>query len=143
MGQMLYEGVLDKLNMAIKERIERLKAFVRKMPESAELYRKVMKKSVDEKLLRQKQELSERWPDVEATLAKSGEDAGASSRREPFLEQINKLIKENGCDYLAVIQGLDKSWSADGTKWLQGIVDGINQQVLEFLPSFRDGRGKI
>lgn len=143
MGQMLYEGVLDKLAMAIKERIERLKAFVRKMPESAEQYRKVMKKSVDEKLLRQKQELSERWPDVEATLAKSGEDAGASSRREPFLEQINKLIKENGCDYLAVIQGLDKSWSADGTKWLQDIVDGINQPVLEFLPSFREGMDKI
>ena len=140
MGQMFYEGVLDKLNMAIKERIERLKAFVQKMPESSELYRKVMKKSVDDKLLRQKQELYERWPDVEAALSKSGERAGDSSSREPFLEQIDKLIKENGRDYIAVIQGLEKSWSAKGTKWLQGILDEVNQQVLELLPSFKEGR---
>jgi UDP-N-acetylglucosamine/UDP-N-acetylgalactosamine diphosphorylase len=41
MGQMLYEGVLYKLDMAIKERTERLGAFVQKMPESAEIYRNI------------------------------------------------------------------------------------------------------
>ena len=142
MGQMLYEGVLDKLDMAIRERVERLRAFVQKMPESAKKYRKIMKKG-NHKVLRQKRELFDRWEDVEATLAKSRHKAGDASHREPFLEQINKLIKEKGCDYVAVIQGLDKSWSADGTKWLQGIVDGINQQVIKLLPSFRDGMDKI
>lgn len=139
MGQMLYEGVLYKLDMAIKERTERLGAFVQKMPESAEKYRKIMKERGNERLLRQKKELFDRWQGVEATLARSRDEAGNSSHREPFLEQINKLIKEKGCDYVTVIQGLDRSWSANGTKWLQGIVDGINQQVIKLVPSFKDG----
>ncbi len=137
MGQMLYEGILDKLEMAIKERIERFRALVQKMPESAEKYRKIVKERGNERLLRQKQELFDRWQDVEAALARSREDGGDSSHREPFLEQVNRLIKEKGCDYVAVIHGLDKSWSARGTKWLQGIVDAVNEKVLELLPSFK------
>ena len=143
MGQMFYEGVLDKLDMAINERIERFRAFVQKMPESAEKYRKIMKEGGNERLLRQKEELFDRWQDVEATLAKSRDEAGDSSHSEPFLERINDLIKEKGCDYVAVIQGLDKSWSANGTKWLQGIVDGINQQVIELIPFFSDNTDNI
>ena len=102
-----------------------------------------MKKKGNHKVLRQKRELFDRWEDVETTLAKSRDEAGDASHREPFLEQINKLVKEKGCDYLAVIQGLDKSWSVDGTKWLQGIVDGINQQVIEPIPSFSDDTDNI
>jgi bifunctional UDP-N-acetylglucosamine pyrophosphorylase/glucosamine-1-phosphate N-acetyltransferase len=139
MGRILYEGVLDKLDMGIKERIERFRAFVQKMPESAEKFRKITKEKDNEGLLRQKEELFDRWQNVEARLAESWDEAGDSSNRGPFLEHINNLIKEKGCDYVAVIQGLNRSWSADGTKWLQGIVDRINQQVLELLPCFKDG----
>jgi len=143
MDEMLYEGVLDKLDMALNERVKRLKALSDKMPESAKRYRKVMKGEASEELLRQKQELFDRWQEVEAVFADSREDPGDRSCREPFLEQIEKLIREKGSDYVAVIQGLDAGWSAEGTRWLQGIVDMVNQHVLELIPSFRDSTDKV
>jgi len=136
MGEMLYEGVLDKLDMALNERIKRLKALSDKMPESVKRYRKVVKGQVDEKLLRQKQELFDKWQEVEAVFASGREAPGDHSCREPFLEQIERAVREKGSDYVGVIQGLDDTWSAEGTRWLQGIVDGINRQVLDLMPSF-------
>jgi acetyltransferase-like isoleucine patch superfamily enzyme len=136
MGEMLYEGVLDKLDMALNERIKRLKALSDKMPESATRYRKVQRGQVDEKLLRQKEELFDKWQEVEAVFASGREDPGDHSCREPFLEQIERALREKGCDYVGVIQGLDDTWSAEGTRWLQGIVDGINRRVLDLMPSF-------
>jgi UDP-N-acetylglucosamine/UDP-N-acetylgalactosamine diphosphorylase len=136
MGEMLYEGVLDKLDMALNERIKRLKTLSEKMSESAKRYRSVVKGGVSEEFLRQKQELFERWQQVEAVFASSREDPGDHSCREPFLEQIERAVGEKGPDYVGVIQGLDATWSAEGTRWLQGIVDGINRQVLDLMPSF-------
>ncbi|MCK4389173.1 MAG: hypothetical protein KAV83_02895 [Desulfobacterales bacterium] len=124
------------LDMAIRERIERFKALAQKMPESARRYRAIVKEQANEKLLRQKQELFDRWQDVEAVLSSSLENPGDPSVREPFLERLNKHIKEKGTGYVAVIQGLDKIWSAMGTKWLQGIVDAVNEQALEVMPSY-------
>jgi len=136
MGEMLYKGVLDKLSMALDERIRRFKALSQKMPESVEKYRKIMKGQASEDLLRQKQELFDRWQEVEAIFADSREDPGDPSLREPFLEHVDKHInKESG--YVAVIQGLDRQWSARGTGWLRGIVDTINNRVLEIMPSYK------
>ena len=135
MGEMLYEGLLDKLDMALNERIKRLKALSDKMPESVKRYRSVMKGKASEELLRQKQEFFDRWEQVEAVFADSRENPGDPSCREPFLEQIERGTREKGSDYVGVIQGLNAAWSAEGTRWLQGIVDGINRQVLDLMPS--------
>jgi len=137
MGELLYVGLLEKLDMAIRERIERFKALSQKMPESAKRYRGIIKEPLNEKLLRQKQELFERWQDVEAIFSGHLENSGDPSIREPFLEELARHIKEKGADYLAVIQGLDMTCSANGTKWLQGIVDAVNKAVLQVMPSFK------
>ncbi len=137
MWQLLHAGALDKLDMAVQERIKRFRAFCQKMPESAKKYREIMKGEAGERLLRQKKELSERCQDIEAVFEAGLEDSGGHSKLEPFLGQLEKLIEEKGPDYVAVIQGLDKAGSEAGTEWLQGIVDGINQQALEHITSFR------
>jgi len=137
MGEMLYAGVLEKLEMALNERIKRFKTLAEKMPESAAEYRKVMKTKADDTILRQKQALFDRWQDLEALFTRYRGYEGDASRREPFLEKIANLIKEKGCNYLPVIRSLDKTWSAKGTKWLQGIVDTINQEAFELLPSYK------
>jgi UDP-N-acetylglucosamine/UDP-N-acetylgalactosamine diphosphorylase len=136
MGQMLYEGVLDKLDMAIKERIDRLGALSQKMPESVEKYRVIMKDEASENLLRQEQELFETWQELEDMFNTNQNNSGDPAMRETFLEELSGHIEERGSDYVAVIQGLDESCSAKGTKWLQGIVDDVNQQVLKLIPSF-------
>jgi UDP-N-acetylglucosamine/UDP-N-acetylgalactosamine diphosphorylase len=137
MSEMLHVGLLEKLDMAVRERIERFKGLAQKMPESAERYRKITKTPLNEKLLRQKQELFERWQDLEAVFASHLENSGNPSLREPFLEAIIGQIRETGADYVAVIQGLDTTSSANGTQWLQRIVDAMNEEALQLLPSFK------
>lgn len=141
MGSMLYEGVLDKLDMAVKERIKRFKEFSQKMPESSGRYRAIMKNKANEHLLKQKQELFERWQQLEDMFYASRNNSGDTSVRELFLAELGRHIEKGGADYVAVIQGLDVSCSAQGTKWLQGIVDDINQEARKLLPSFMRAKG--
>ncbi len=136
MGEELHAGALDKVGGAVEERIERFGALAQKMPESAQRYRRVMKGQHNERLLAQKQELFDRWQDVRAVFVNGLEDPGDDSVREGFLEEVARHAKENGGGYVTVIQGLDESWAVQGSKWLQGIVDGINDKVFDVLPSF-------
>ena len=138
MGKMLYQGVMDKLDRAIKERVGRLKAFSQKVSQSAEKYGEMMKDEVSETVFRQKQELFEAWQEIEDTCYAKQDDSGDSAMRGPFLEELDRQVEDKGSDYVAVIQGLGESWSARGTKWLQGLVDDVNQQVLRLIPSFTD-----
>jgi UDP-N-acetylglucosamine/UDP-N-acetylgalactosamine diphosphorylase len=138
MSQLLYEGVIDKVNMAVTERIERFRELAQNMPESIKQYRAIMKDEASQILLKQEQELFERWQEIEDVFHANQDNPGDLAMRDPFLEEISSHITESGSDYVALIQGLDASWSAKGTTWLQGIVDDINQQVLQRLPSFMD-----
>ena len=138
MSQKLYEGALEKLEMAIDERINRLKALAHKMPQSVELYQKIVQGKDPQELLRQKRELFDKWQEIEDILYSFREKTDEASEGNAFLEAVAQVREEKGNDYVTVVQGLDKKWSAKGTKWLQGIVDEINKRVLEKLPSFRN-----
>lgn len=137
MGRLLYSGLLEKLDTAIEERIRRFEELSRKMPESAEKYRAVMKERAGKKILKQKAELAEQWRHVEAVFRERVLNAGSPALRDPFLEILNRAGQERGWDYVSVIQGLDKASSLKGTRWLQGIVDQVKEQVFEWMPSFR------
>jgi len=54
--RLLYEGVIEKLEMAIDERIGRLKELAEKMPHSVRLYREVAKGCLRDNLLTQKEQ---------------------------------------------------------------------------------------
>jgi hypothetical protein len=138
MSQELYRGALEKLDIAIDERINRLKALAQKMPHSAELYQKILKGKDPKGLVNQKKELFDKWQEIEDTLYSFREKMGEISERDAFLEKVAQDREEKGNDYVKVIQGLDKRWGAKGTVWLRGIVDEINKKVLEKLPSFRN-----
>jgi hypothetical protein len=138
MDEILHAGALEKLAMAIEERIKRLEALARKMPRSADIYRTVAKEKADERLLTQKAELVDRWKDIASVFEKNLDDPGDASLREPFLEEMVRQIKEKGPDYVPVVQGLEKTWAAAGTAWLQAIVDTVDDQALSFLPSYRE-----
>ena len=137
LAERLYLGLLDKLKMAIEERTKRFKALAQKMPEAANRYRSIMKGEANERLLRQKQELFDRWQDLEGVFAGNLENRGDPSIREPFVEHLSRYVKDKGTGYVSVIQGLDRSWSAEGTKWLQGIVDTVTEQAFQVMRSFK------
>ena len=133
--RLLYEGLVEKLDMAVEERIDRFQGLSEKMPESADKYRSLMKDRASKRLLKQKEELAGRWQALEAFFRDSLHEPGDASLYGPFQEEISRGIKERGPDYVSVIQELDRAWSEKGTRWLQGIVDRIHRGVLEILPS--------
>lgn len=138
MSQKLYEGALEKLDMAIDERINRLKALTYKMPKSAEHYEKILKGKDSKVLVNQKKELFDNWQEIEDALFLFRKKSGGISERNAFLEKVARDRDKKGNDYIKVIQGLDKEWYTKGTSWLQGIVDKINKEILKKIPSFKN-----
>ncbi len=128
--QPLLDGLKEKLNMAIEERIKRLGELCLKIPDPG------IAKETSERLMRQKNELREIWPEMEDAFKTNINREGDLSIRDLFLERINRGIKKSGRDYIPVIKGLSVENVRQGTKWLQGIVDGITAQVVEIIPSY-------
>jgi len=128
--QPLLDGLKEKLNMAIKERIKRLGELCLKMPDTD------IGKETSERLMHQKNELRDRWLEMEEAFKTNKNKKGDLSIRDLFLETINRGIKKSGRDYIPVIKGLSVENATQGTKWLQGIVDDITAQIIEILPSF-------
>jgi hypothetical protein len=102
-------GLKKNIRAAIEERIKRLEAVCLKTPQTA----------------RQKSELYGRWPDLNASFEMHQKKEGDTGLRDKFLDSVSRGISARGKDYIAVIQGLAAEDSQTGTRWLQGIVDGV------------------
>jgi len=127
--QALLEGLRDKIEMALAERINRLEAVCLKKPKAG-------RGDETSNSAKQDRELFERWPELKASLTARQLNAGAAKLRDPFLESIRQGISTFGKDYIAVIQGLDPADSNQGTRWLQGIVDDMMSLAQKKLPLF-------
>ncbi len=132
---LLLHGLIDILKMNIRERIKRLGHFCFKLPDSAELYQQVSKKKSNP-LVDRKYELFEKWPEIEAVLNQFCDRDGDPERQDNCLKKIQLGIKRRDKDYLTVIKELNPEDAANGTQWLQGIVDEITDAVLRIIPSF-------
>jgi len=128
--QPLLDGLKEKLNMAIEERVKRLGELCLKMPDPD------IVKETSEGLMHQKNKLRDRWPEMEEAFKVNEIKEGDLSIRDLFLETINRGIKKSGRDYIPVIKGLSVENATQGTKWLQGIVDDITAQIIEIIPNF-------
>jgi hypothetical protein len=135
MGQELYEGVQETLNIAIGERIKRFKDLSEKMKTSMEIGKRIhgKNKKIDT-LIRQQNEFFNNWGKIEEVLTGKHEQAVDIKSRDTFVTIIREKMKEDD-DYIKVIQGLDKNTSTLGTAWLQNIVDHITNAVFDMLPS--------
>ena len=104
----LFDGLKEKLDMAIDERIKKLKDFCRKQ---SDFYR----------------------PDfhnITESFNKMRLNEGDKSLRDTFLKDIDSGIEKSGMNYISVIKGLENKISELGTKWLQGIVDSVSERML-------------
>ena len=128
-GPLLFSGVLDKLALARTERIKRLQALAEKAKISPENSGETTPEA------RGRNELWEKFPEVEELLATPMEDAAGQMYRDEFLSAFDKAKGQNGTDYIAVIQGLSADVSAKGTVWLQRIVAAFCQQTKEIIPA--------
>jgi bifunctional UDP-N-acetylglucosamine pyrophosphorylase/glucosamine-1-phosphate N-acetyltransferase len=97
----LFDGLKEKLNMGIDERIRKLKNFCQNQPN---------------------------FDGIEDSFNKMRLNEGDRSLRDTFLKHIDS---EKSCmNYISVIKGLENKSSELGTKWLQGIVDSVTEGIL-------------
>ncbi|MDF1591254.1 MAG: protein GlmU [Desulfobacterales bacterium] len=132
----LLNGLKEKLQMNIDERINRLEVFSRKMPDSLRIYQETLKEDASSMLILQKKEIHDNWTDLKEALNTLLDYAGDERLRDRFLERITSGIQSADKDYLAVIKGLNPQESEIGTHWLQGIVDHVVGRALKIIPSF-------
>ena len=97
----LFDGLKEKLNMAIDERIRKLKDFCQNQPD---------------------------FDGIEDSFNKMCLNEGDRSLRDTFLKHIDS--EKSGMNYISVIKGLENKSSELGTKWLQGIVDSVTKGIL-------------
>ena len=134
----LLAGLEKNVNRAISERINRLEALCDKIKLSLEMKpRSKCEHDRTSPASQQKKELVAQWPRLKDSLDQGLSETGTERHRDSFLEKIQKGIQKNGPDYITVIQGLPASDSVIGTRWLQGIVDRVVDDALNFIPSFR------
>jgi bifunctional UDP-N-acetylglucosamine pyrophosphorylase/glucosamine-1-phosphate N-acetyltransferase len=127
--QALLDALRDKVEMALAERIKRLEAVCLKKPKAGRV-------DATSNSAKQDRELFERWPELKASLTAQQANGGAAELRDPFLESVRQGISNFGKDYISVIQGLDPADSAQGTRWLQGIIDDMMILAQKIMPSF-------
>jgi len=103
----LFDGLKEKLNMAIDERIRKLKDFCQNQSDFS-------------------------GPDfhgIEDSFNKMRLNEGNRSLRDTFLKHIDLGIQKSGMNYISVIKELENKSSELGTKWLQGIVDSVTETI--------------
>jgi len=120
--EQLFEGVVDKIDLAIKERIKRLEAFVIKSSEF---------KLASEKLKKQNQIMAHQWPVIKNLLNSYRQSAGNDDLKINFINAIKNALKTYEPDYLKVIEALTPENKNIGTQWLQGIVDQVESEIMD------------
>jgi UDP-N-acetylglucosamine/UDP-N-acetylgalactosamine diphosphorylase len=116
----LFEGVLDKLDMAVNERIKRLEDFIK---------RSSTFKISSEKLKEQNQELVLKWPQIKELIHAYQKNAGDDRLKNRLIQAIQKISETAGNDYLEIIKHLPPEEKENGTRWLQGIVEQMVNDI--------------
>jgi len=132
-GKELCEGAIEKLDMAIGERVKRLKAFSGNMAESARIGRDIPGMEKTDMDLRLEEEVSDNWPRLEACFTQGLEKSAARDERDRFLAALQDGRAAN-TGYVETIQSLDENTRSLGTAWLQGMVDRITREAFEIVP---------
>ncbi len=137
MGTTLYNGAIEKINMIVIERINRLRKVSERMPQSVKVYKKVMKEHTLETQQQLRLDFYGQWPNIEGFLKNCYNKEGDLEKRDRFIELIQKGIERKGKDYIQVIRDLEGYEANLGAEWLQGLVSEINSEALSFISSFR------
>ena len=104
--QGLFDGAVEKLDMALDERIKRLKALAQKMPVSISRYTSLMKDAASPDLISRKQGLYDNLEQAEAAFESFRSFSGDEALQNTFLSSIRSEIEQRSTPYVDTIQGL-------------------------------------
>lgn len=130
-GPLVFEGVLDKLALARKERIKRLRI----LAEKAKIYTTHDVETTPETAGRN--EFFDKFAEIEELFARAAPDSIIEKYRDDFLSASEEARSQKGIGYTDIIQGLPDDVSGKGTVWLQHVVDAFCQKTKEIVPSLR------
>jgi bifunctional UDP-N-acetylglucosamine pyrophosphorylase / glucosamine-1-phosphate N-acetyltransferase len=128
-GDLMYKGLLEKLALAKKERLKRLKAMADKASTSTGKDDRSKQTSPFRK------EFHANITRVQEIFAHDMADDLIEKRRDDFLSSFEAARGNGKAGYLEIIQGLPAAVSDKGTFWLNGIVDALCMGVAEVMPS--------
>jgi UDP-N-acetylglucosamine/UDP-N-acetylgalactosamine diphosphorylase len=118
LGPQVYEGALEMLVLAKRERSNRLMALAEYVPASRSAG----------------QELRDRAEEVCALFERI--PAAANAGAEPFLQAFEASSAATPGGYIEGVRGLTPQARAKGVEWLQGVVDWLCDEAQGLLPSF-------
>ncbi|UCF84520.1 MAG: protein GlmU [Desulfobacteraceae bacterium] len=128
LGRLVFDGSLDKLALAKKERLKRLKILAEKVKIPFEDDEKSNTKT------KGRNEFSLKYSEIEGLFSGAMKNSDIDRYRDVFLSDYENSRINNGSDYIAVIQGLPSQVSQKGTTWLQGIIDAFCEKTKEIVP---------
>ena len=128
-GPLMFSGLLDKLALARKERLNRLRLWTEKAKGSSGDGKKIKSESAA------RNEFSENFAALEGLFAGNLRDPAAEEYRQDFLSAFEKAKSENGANYIAVVQNLPAPVSEKGVRWLQQIVEAFCEKARAIMPS--------
>ena len=136
-GPELYDGAMERLKLAVNERLKRFHDLSGKMEKSIKIGERRLSGTDWKTLYMQKRELLENRPKLEECFAGGYEEEVEQEKRDSFIDSIREKLEKGSCDYIKTIQGLDPGTSSVGTAWLQAIVDRAASNALDVIPSYK------
>jgi bifunctional UDP-N-acetylglucosamine pyrophosphorylase/glucosamine-1-phosphate N-acetyltransferase len=135
-GSLIYDGLIDKLRLARKERVKRLQALALKAY-AALASCDPLSRGVNDPGTAAKKELCENIGRVASLFFDGSTDEHTETYREEFLSHFFTIIDNGVTDYIGTIRGLPKDVSAKGVRWLDHIVASLCMSVSAAVPSLR------
>lgn len=136
-GPVLREGLLRVLDMALRERRERLQALAGKMETSIRLAERVVPLPRRTALVRQQREFLENAGRIEAVVTEGGEAEIGAQNRKAFLACLQNAWRGQEDGYIRAIQSLSDRDAARGTNWLRAVVAHVVERALDAVPACR------
>jgi len=117
----LADGLIRTLNKGIAERIKQLENLKAKLEGNGGQNGGI------------EQLFCSKWPQVLDIFQAPYTYEGSLQLKDRFCEIISEQIRKGGKDYLKVITDLDDGQASLGSRWLQGIVDHIEEQFCTLI----------
>jgi len=135
----LFDGLMEKLTMAIEERIQRVDHFISLLPASLEKYARIQRGGGSPANVRHHQDLITHQAAIMEILDRFRliPVKGNEAIRDQFIEALLPIVKKTDKDYIRTISMLESSVKGEGTRWLTGIVDQVVQELLSKIPSLK------
>jgi bifunctional UDP-N-acetylglucosamine pyrophosphorylase / glucosamine-1-phosphate N-acetyltransferase len=128
-GDLIFAGVIDKLALARKERINRFKDMADRVKVSLE------KKSEKKQSDAGKHEFYNNIDGIREVFSQNEAGDESLELQDRFLTRLDRHKKGNEKDYIEFIKGLTAEVSGVGVKWLESIIRELCSKAGNYMPS--------